>query len=242
MPPLTPLQNLIRSHGNPEKAKFLGRFFRTGPGQYAEGDQMLGITVPMQRNIAREHQQLSINETQDLIKSPYHEERLIALLIATHHFEKALKSKDLTGAKEVVHLYLANTTYINNWDLVDLTAYKILGRWLYQQNQGHDLLLKLARSRNLWEKRIAMVSTYYFIKRHNFAPTLQIATILLQDKHDLIHKAVGWMLREMGKINRQELDRFLLQHYHQMPRTALRYAIEKHPPAIRKKYLLGEIS
>lgn len=235
------LKKTIRSHKNPEKAKLLARFFRTGPGQYAEGDLILGITVPVQRRIATEHSHLSPDQIQKLIKSPYHEERLVALLIATHHFERALKSRDLTDAEEIVRLYLKNTAYINNWDLVDLTAYKILGQWLHSQNKGHILLLKLAQSKSIWEKRIAIVSTYYFIKRQELAPTLQIATILMHDKHDLIHKAVKWMLRELGKINRSELDGFLLEHYRQMPRTMLRYAIEKHRPEIRRKYLLGEI-
>ena len=244
MPPATGLQQLrelIRDHADPDKAKFLTRFFRTGPGEYAAGDKMLGIPVPAQRKIALSYSTLPLTQIQELLQSPYHEERLISLLIATHHFEKALKSKDLTGAQDVVRLYLKNTARINNWDLVDLSAYKILGRWLYLQNKGYKILEKLAHSPNLWKKRIAMVSTYYYIKQRELTPTLQIATILLHDRHDLIHKAVGWMLREVGKISRPDLDRFLAEHYRRMPRTTLRYAIEKHPPATRQKYLLGKM-
>jgi len=176
-------------------------------------------------------------DLQDLIKSPWHEERLISLLILTHQFEAALKAKDLTKAENIVHLYLANTRYINNWDLVDLSAYKILGRWHWLQNRDTKHLLLLAHSTHLWEKRIAIVSTYFFIRSNDLSPTLEIATILLTDRHDLIHKAVGWMLREVGKRDRATLDAFLEKHCRQMPRTMLRYAIERYPEPERKKYL-----
>jgi 3-methyladenine DNA glycosylase AlkD len=197
--------------------------------------------VPVQRRIAREHAHVQASDIQKLIKSPWHEERLIALLLITRHFESALKSKNLTRAENIVYLYLANTTYINNWDLVDLTAYKILGRWCWLQNRTIEPLQKLARSANLWEKRIAIVATWHFLREKEYFATLHIATMLLNAPHDLIHKAVGWMLREMGKRDLSVLNAFLAQHYRAMPRTMLRYAIEKHPPAMRRKYLMGEI-
>ncbi len=234
------LQKQIRKLANPEKARFLAGFFRTGPGQYAAGDRLLGLTVPTQRSLAKNFSHLDLSDLQELIQSPYHEERLVSLLIATHHFEYGLKSKDLTKAENIVHFYLSNTDHINNWDLVDLSAYKILGRWCWLQNKDTKTLLRLARSKSLWEKRIAIVSTYYFIRQKVLLPTLQIASLLMTDRHDLIHKAVGWMLREVGKKDQTTLDTFLKEHCLHMPRTMLRYAIEKHPPEIRQKYLLGK--
>ena len=229
------LEKVVLKARNPEKAKILQKFFRTGKGQYAEGDQMLGITVPIERQIAKDFRKLPFSDIEKALHSPFHEFRVIALFIAIHQFEAALKLKDTKAAKKIIQFYLSNTAYINNWDLVDLSAYKLLGRWLIDQDRA--ILYQLARSKSLWEKRIAIISTYYFLKRGQFKDTLAISEILLSDPHDLIHKAVGWMLREVGKQDLPTLNAFLAKHAPSLPRTALRYAIERHPEAIRKKYL-----
>lgn len=208
---------------NPEKAKILQKFFKTGKGEYGEGDIFLGITVPEIRKVAKANKELSFAEIKKLLESKYHEYRLTGLLILTY--------KPLT--KDVVNFYLKNIKYVNNWDLVDLTAYKILGNWLLDKDK--KLIYKLAKSKNMWEQRIAIVATYAFIKNNQFQDTLKISEQLLPHKHDLIHKAAGWMLREVGKKDERILRQFLKQHSHKMPRTALRYAIERLPD--RKKIL-----
>ena len=222
---------------NKEKAKILQRFFKTGKGQYGEGDVFLGISVPDQRAIAKKHwERLGINGIEKFLRSNIHEKRLVALLIL---IEKYNKSYD--GAKEALFkFYLKNTKYVNNWDLVDLSAPNIVGNYLLKR-KDRKILYKLAKSKNLWEKRISIISTFAFIKDEKFNDTLRISKILLKDKHDLIHKAVGWMLREVGKRDRKLLERFLKDNYSKLPRTTLRYAIERFPEGLRKKFLSGNI-
>lgn len=234
-PTLKALRKELYGLANPADAKFLQGFFKTGPGQYGEGDKFLGLRVPVLRRLARDYAELSRGDVLRMLASPWHEERLLALVIMV----EAYQSGDAAERKLVHRDYLANTRYINNWDLVDASAGGIVGAHLEAGNI--DLLLRLARSKDMWERRIAIVSTFYFIKRDRFGPTLIIAELLLHDSHDLIHKAVGWMLREVGKRDRKVLDGFLSKHYHGMPRTMLRYAIEKHPEDVRKKYLAGSV-
>lgn len=228
----------IKKVVNPEKAEFLQRFFKTKEGQYGYGDKFLGITVPQQRAIAKKYRDLSLSDVDKFLKSIYHEERLIALFILVLQFTKADSEKQ----KEIFDLYLANTNYINNWDLVDASADKIVGQYLLNNGSDISLLKKFAKSDLIWERRIAMIATFQFLKNGLAKETKEIATILINDKHDLIQKAVGWMLREMGKrCSQKDLIDFLKLHYKTMPRTALRYSIEHFPPDVRKRYLLGEI-
>jgi 3-methyladenine DNA glycosylase AlkD len=221
----------IHSLANPKRAKHSQRFFKTGKGEYAEGDKFLGLTVPQQRKIASKFKDLTLNELEKLIKIEYHEHRFTALVILVNKFKKSESEVERTLLTD---FYLNHTKYINNWDLVDTSA-KILGEYFY--NKDRKVLLKLAKSTNLWEQRIAIVSTAYFIDRNEFTDTLKIAETLLDHKHDLIHKAVGWMLREVGKKNLDVELEFLNLYYKQMPRTMLRYSIEKFPGHLRKYYL-----
>ena len=216
---------------NPEKAKNLSRYFQTGKGQYGEGDVFLGIPVPEQRRIAKRYLNLPLDDIQELLSSEIHEHRLTALLILVSKYGKA----DNPGKEEIFNFYLKNTENINNWDLVDLTAPKIVGDYLF--NKDASILFKLAKSNNLWERRIAVLSTFRFIDNNNFEDALSIAKLLLHDKHDLIHKAVGWMLREIGKRDQEIEEQFLSKHRMQMSRTMLRYAIEKFEENKRKFYL-----
>jgi 3-methyladenine DNA glycosylase AlkD len=230
------MDNLIKelnSCANPEKAEILQRFFKTGKGEYAEGDIFLGIPVPKQREISKKHN-LSLNEIQNLLNSKIHEQRLIALLMLIKNFSKA----DEKEQEKIFNFYLSNTKNINNWDLVDLSAPNIVGNFL--KNKDKKIIYKLANSNNLWEKRIAIISTFTFIRNSQFSDSLKIAEILLKDNHNLIHKAVGWMLREIGKRDFNAEDAFLKKHYKQMPRTMLRYAIEKFPENLRKSYLIKQ--
>ncbi len=222
----------LKSLENPEQAKVLQGFFKTGPGQYGEGDIFLGIKVPVQRKLAKKFKGLKLNEIQELLDSKIHEHRLVGLLILVDKYEK---SKN----KEIVDFYLSNTRNINNWDLVDLTAHKILGGYLLDKDRS--ILYDLAKSSELWEKRISMITTVAFIRESDFDDTLKIAEILLNDKHDLIHKAVGWMLREVGKKDQVVEESFLKKHYKTMPRTMLRYAIERFEETKRKAYLRSEV-
>jgi 3-methyladenine DNA glycosylase AlkD len=219
------LQNSI----TPGKAEVLSRFFKTGKGEYGESDIFIGVMVPDIRKTAKKYKDISLNKLQNLIKSKIHEERLCAALILTY------KKLD----RKIVDFYLKNTAYLNNWDIVDLTAPKILGKWLVMEPSERDVLYEFAKSKSLWERRIAIISTHEFIRRDYFDDTLNISEILLDDKHDLIHKAVGWMLREVGKKDQKTEEKFLKKYYKKMPRTMLRYAIERFDEALRKSYLNG---
>lgn len=227
----------IENAKDPEQAKTLQRFFKTGKGQYGEGDIFLGIKVPVQRSIAKKYNESSFPDLQNLLNSRVHEHRLIALIILTNKYKKA--KKDRLKQRQIFEFYLKNTPNINNWDLVDLSAPNIVGD--FSKKDGTEIIKFLARSKNLWERRIAIVSTSAFIKERRFGETLSIADILLKDEQDLIHKAVGWMLREVGKRNQEVLEVFLKERYKEMPRTMLRYSIEKFPEEKRKSYLKGEI-
>jgi 3-methyladenine DNA glycosylase AlkD len=210
---------------NKENAKNLQRFFKTGKGEYGEGDIFLGIKVPEQRKLAKKYADLDLKTLQDLLNSKIHEHRLTALIILTNQYKN--------NPENIFHFYLNNTKNINNWDLVDLSAPVIVGKHLL--NKDKSILYKMANSNHLWEKRISIISTMEFIRNNQFNDTINISEILLKDKHDLIHKAVGWMLREVGKRNKQLLIDFLKKHT--LPRTVLRYAIEKFPEKERKIYL-----
>lgn len=215
-----------------ERAKNSIWYFKTKKDQYGYGDVFIGVTVPEQRKIAKKFSNLSLSEIQKLLKSKIHEHRLTALFILTKQFEVG---NEISRAK-IVELYLKNTKHINNWDLVDQSAPRILGAYLCSKKR--EVLYKLVRSKNLWERRIAVLSTLYFIvKAHDFDDTLKISKILLSDKHDLIHKSVGWMLREVGKKDENVLTKFLDEHIKIIPRTTLRYAIEKFSETKRQKYL-----
>ncbi len=211
------------------------RFFKTGKGEYGCGDKFLGIRVPVLRSLVKSCRSLSISDILRLLKSPWHEKRLLALLILVDHFEQGSKSKQ----QEIFDLYLLHTQYINNWDLVDTSCHKILGPWLFGCDRS--VLYELANDKDLWKRRISIISCMYFIKRDDFNDALKISEILLSDEHDLIHKAVGWMLREVGNRNIKIEKVFLKLHYKTMPRTMLRYAIEKFPKEERKMYLAGNV-
>ena len=226
----------VRAAANPKDAVFLQRFFKTGPGQYGEGDLFLGIRVPATRAIVRKHRDLPMADRLRLLKSKYHEERLVALLLLVHGYQKG---DDKTRAK-ICRDYLAHSKHINNWDLVDCSAEHIVGPEL-GKSVSKAKLARLARSQLLWDRRIAMLATFHGIKQRDFGDALRIAELLLADEEDLMHKAVGWMLREIGKRDRTVLVRFLGQHCRTMPRTALRYAIEHFPERERKNYLAGTI-
>ncbi|HEX5733345.1 MAG TPA: DNA alkylation repair protein [Blastocatellia bacterium] len=218
-----------------QRAQGLRRFFKTGPGEYGEGDVFLGIRVPDLRSLAREHRAARLSEIRQLLKSRFHEERVLALMMLVHAYSKG----DEDAKKRIYDLYLKSTDYINNWDLVDLSAHHIVGQHL--SDRSREPLYRLAKSESLWERRIAIIATAYFIKRGEFKETLKISKLLLSDKEDLIHKAVGWMLREVGKRDLATEERFLIAHYKRMPRTMLRYAIERFPEPRRQMYLKGII-
>ncbi len=234
---LEELKKELQSLANEEQAKILQRFFKTGKGEYGEGDIFLGINVPAQRELAKKYIILSLPKIQELLKSKIHEHRLVGLIILNEKYNKAKANEEEKA--NIANFYLKNTRNINNWDLVDLSASNIIGDFLSDKKK--DILYKLADSENLWERRIAVISTFNFIKQEEFEDALRIAEILLEDEQDLIHKAVGWMLKEIGKRNADVLEEFLNKHHKIMPRTMLRYAIEKFPEEKRKKYLKGEI-
>ena len=232
---LNELKKTIRVYANKDHAKTMQWFFKTGKGEYGEGDKFVGIKVPIQRKIAKQFVELNLEDLQTLLNSKIHEERLISLLILVDKYYKAdEKVKD-----KIYQFYKKNSRKINNWDLVDLSAPKIMG--IHLLNRGKQILYKYAHSNNLWEKRISIIATYSFIKNYDFKTTLEISDILLKDDHDLIHKAVGWMLREVGKQDMNTLEKFLKPRYNKMPRTMLRYSIEKFPEKKRIKYLKGKI-
>jgi len=228
---LTELREKISHLADKKQAAILSRFFKTGPGEYGEGDIFLGIKVPLTRSLAREGRDLPFLDLETLLESPLHEERLLALLILVHQFQKGGEDRQ----REIFLFYLNHTDRINNWDLVDLSAPHILGAYLYD----HDKRIprRLIRSKDLWERRLAVLASLYFIRRGVFMETLRIAEMLLGDPEDLIHKAVGWMLREVGKRDPETAEGFLRSHYHKMPRTMLRYAIEQFPEEKRLGYL-----
>jgi 3-methyladenine DNA glycosylase AlkD len=232
---ISELRSVIKTLADKKVAKTMQWFFKTGIGEYGEGDVFIGLKVPVQRKLSREFKDLSIFEIEELLSSSIHEERLIALFILIEKYQKS----DEKEKEEIFNFYLKNRKCINNWDLVDISAPKIVGRHLLKKDKS--ILVKFAVSNNLWERRIAILSTQEFIKNDNYKPTLQIAKMLLKDEHDLIHKAVGWMLREIGKKDITVEEKFLRVHYKEMPRTMLRYAIEKFPETKRKKYLQGKI-
>ena len=227
-------QQELRKLADPAIAEHSSRFFKTGKGEYGEGDQFLGVRVPQVRKLAKKHRSLELPAILRILKSPYHEERLLALIMLVNRFERA-KEND---RKEIYNTYLDNTDYVNGWDLVDSSAHQIVGGYLFDKDR--KILSVLAGSGSLWERRISIISTYRFIKRDQYADTLNISRLLLKDKEDLIHKAVGWMLREVGNRNREVEEEFLLKHYKSMPRTMLRYAIEKFNKDERMQYLKGD--
>ena len=227
------IRSKLQKLGNKQKARVLQRFFKTGTGDYGEGDIFLGVRVPEVRKLAKEYKDIRISDVRKLLKSPIHEERLLALLIVVIKYSKG---NDLVK-RRVYEFYLKNTRHINNWDLVDLSAEKIVGDYLMDKSKKP--LYNLAKSKSLWERRISIMATFHFIKQNKFAETLIIAEILLTDKEDLIHKAVGWMLREIGKRHLPTEEKFLNEHYQEMPRTMLRYAIERFPESKRQGYLKG---
>ena len=225
----------LREHAHPENVAILQRFFKTGPGQYGEGDCFIGVKVPSIRTVCRECRGATLGEIRKLLRSPIHEERALALLMLVDAF----KAGDEPTKRRIYELYLAHTAFINNWDLVDCSAGQIVGGWL--QGRSHAPLTKLARSSSLWERRIAMIATLDGIRRGEFEQAFRIADLLAHDDQDLIHKAVGWLLREVGNRDAAAERAFLKSRYKAMPRTMLRYAIEKFPEAERRKYLRGEI-
>jgi 3-methyladenine DNA glycosylase AlkD len=230
----------IMNYANPERADLLQRFFKTGVGQYGEGDKFLGLVVPDCRKIAGQYWAvISDNDIVELLHSEWHEERQIALFMLVLKFNKADDKKQ----KEIYDLFLSNTKYINNWDLVDCNVPKVVGKYIYEHQQLLPTLTKLASSKLLWDRRIAVISTLYFIVQGDPTPTLEIVERMLLDKHDLIQKANGWMLREVGKrVDETILINFLKKHYNKMPRTTLRYAIEKFNPLTRARYLSGDFN
>jgi 3-methyladenine DNA glycosylase AlkD len=225
------VKQVLKRLGNPERAKFSLRYFKTGAGQYGEGDKFLGISAPNLRKTARLYQDLETDEILKLLHSSLHEERVLALLIWNHQFQKGSPA----DRQKIHRLYLKNSAWINNWDLVDCSAEIVIGKYLLDKNTR--ILEKLAASKSLWQRRIAMISTFAFIREKRFDLPLRIARRLIHDTEDLIHKASGWMLREIGKRDSTVLEQFLAEHATKMPRTMLRYSIEKFPEIKRKKYL-----
>lgn len=219
--------------GDPEQAAVLRRFFKTGPGQYGQGDMFRGIKVPVLRQIVKKYLDLPLADAEKLLHAGHHEDRLLGLLFFVDRFSKGRAEL----RRQIYRLYLDNTRFINNWDLVDVSAPHIVGAYLFDKSRAP--LRRLARSALLWERRIAIVATFYFIRRNQFDDTLKIAGMLLGDKHDLMHKAVGWMLREVGKRDLAAEEGFLQKHCGHMPRTMLRYAIERFAPDKRAAYLAG---
>jgi len=231
------LEEKISEKKNSSKAKVLSRFFKTGKGQYGEGDIFYGITVPEQRKIVKEFSDISFEEISKLLDSKVHEKRMIALLILVKKYENAGKEKNERDKKEIFDIYISNAKKgnINNWDLVDLSSPNIIGKYLLDKNR--KILYELVKSENLWERRIAILATFTFIRNNEFEDAIKLSEKLLFDSHDLMHKAVGWMLREIGKRDKIILNKFLEENYKNMPRTMLRYAIEKFDYNTRQEWL-----
>jgi 3-methyladenine DNA glycosylase AlkD len=234
-PTLAALRSELVKLADPADAVHLQRFFKTGAGEYGTGDRFRGIRVPALRSLERKYRAVSVSDTLKLLRSPWHEDRLLALVMLVAAYSRG----DGVVRERIYTAYLANTRYINNWDLVDSSAAQIVGAHLPPGNL--KVLKALARAKDLWERRIAIIATLHYIRQKEFAPTLAIARLLLTDSHDLIHKAVGWMLREVGNRDRAVEDEFLREHCREMPRTMLRYAIEKYPEPLRKRYLAGDV-
>lgn len=232
---LKEITEALNRQKNTQKSRDLARFFKTGQGEYGEGDLFIGIPIPQIRDIVKIHQGAPLSVLHELLLSPFHEYRMTAVLILVHRFEK---EKEQQKRKEYIDFYIQHVDRLNNWDLVDLSCYKLLGRWL--EDKEKILLYEWARTDHLWKQRIAIVSCMYFVKRGEFKECLEIADILQSHPHDLIHKAVGWLLREVGKKDRQTLTDYLMPRYRQMPRTMLRYAIEHYPEERRKAFLKRE--
>ena len=228
---LDEIKNDLQKLANAEKVKVYSRFFKTGKGEYGEGDKFIGLTVPEQRKVAQKYVDLDFKDVKALLLSEIHEYRSTGFFILVYKFEK----EDEEGKKKIVNFYLENIDRANNWDLIDCVADKILGVYLIDKDK--DILYQFAGSDSLWERRIAIISTFYFIKQNKFDDTLKISELLLGDKHDLIHKAVGWMLREIGKRDQDVEEEFLKKHYKEMPRTMLRYAIERFSKEKKKFYM-----
>ena len=226
----------LESLGDASQAAILQRFFKTGPGEYGAGDRFRGIRVPVLRGLAKKYQELSLAEARRLLPSPFHEDRLLVLLILIRQCDRG----DQDVRDQLHRFYLEHTRFVNNWDLVDVSAPHLLGHYL--EDRPKDTLTRLAASGNWWERRLAIIATLHFIKRQDFDETLRIARLLLGDPEDLIHKAVGWMLREVEKRQGAVAEAFLRKHYRQMPRTMLRYAIERLPEARRQAYLKGTVA
>ena len=226
--------NKLKELGDAEIASHSQGFFKTGKGEYGEGDIFLGIRVPVIRQCVKEYHDISLDDTLKILKSPFHEARLLALLILV---KKYTLEKTVAGKNAIYRSYLNNTKHINNWDLVDLSSYQIVGAHLYFRDKKP--IYRLVRSKDLWERRIGVLATFYFIKYGQFTDSLAVAELLLNDREDLIHKAVGWMLREVGKRELKVEEEFLIKHYKEMPRTMLRYAIERFPEKKRLSYLKG---
>jgi len=224
----------ILSQRNPEKAKLLSRYFKTGKGQYAEGDIFLGLTNPEVRTIPKAYAKLTtLRDVEKLLQSEFHEVRLCGLLILVEKYRKS----DESGKREIFDFYLSNTKGINNWDLVDVTCHKVVGEYLLHHPKEREILYTLAKSNNMWERRISIISTFAFIRQGQLSDSIDISSILLHDKEDLIHKAVGWALREVYKKNKDVTKKFIEENISTMPRVMLRYAIEKMPEDERKGYL-----
>jgi 3-methyladenine DNA glycosylase AlkD len=222
----------LKSMADPNKAAIMQRFFKSGPGQYGEGDIFIGVMVLQSRRVAKKFCQLPLGEVRTLLHSHIHEERLVALLILAWSYSSVSSSRE--KEEQIVKFYLDNIKQVNNWDLVDLSAPNILGAHLVDRERS--LLYMLAGSENVWERRIAIIATHHFIRNGDFSDTLKIAEMLLQDRHDLIHKAAGWMLREVGKRDAAAQEAFLEKHWSVMPRMMLRYAIERLPESKRRRY------
>ena len=233
------VRRALRTHADPTRATASARFFKTAPGEYGAGDRFIGVTVPAQRTVARRFRHLPLADIDNLLTSPIHEERLTALILLVSQFNEARRLTHPQAVRgRIFRLYLRRRRFINNWDLVDTSAGPILGGWIAESPTDVRLLDRLARSRRLWDRRMAMLATLHSIARGDHRIAIRIATVLVHDREDLMHKAVGWMLREVGKrASAEALDAFLNQHASTMPRTMLRYAIERLPPSRRSDYM-----
>ena len=230
--------NALKEIANPEIAEHSTRFFKSGPGEYGEGDKFLGIRVPKQRAIAKKHRDLSLDDIAKLLQSEFHEVRLTAIYLLVYKYQKA---RQFEKREKIYEFYINHLEGVNNWDLVDSSAKYIAGHFLYEYEKDRLILHKLSESKDLWERRIAIMTTFYFVDQGDFDLTLELAEKYLNSPEDLIHKATGWMLREIGKQDEELLRSFLDKHYQEMPRTMLRYAIEKLDEPVRQAYLKGKV-